>query len=143
MTPENFIPFGSDLEDRSTSQFVRIAGPEHPMKEAPPDIAPVTPAEDNDLPSQIHQVLQKHLSGDSLKNTTDAIEAAISAAPARVALPEIKLTHSPTPEGEEGNEDESTSVTPPVLEYEREDDIVRRVIVNCSCGQSIHLDCDY
>jgi hypothetical protein len=140
MTPENFTPFGSELQDRSTSQFVRIAGPENPMKEAPPEIAPVTPAEDNDLPSQIHQILQNHLSGDSLKNASDAIESVISAAPARVALPEIKLIASPTPEDDE---DESTSITPPVLEYEREDDVVRRVIVNCSCGQSIHLDCDY
>ena len=89
------------------------------------------------------QILQNHLTGESLENATDAIRSAVAAAPARVALPEIKLTPTPAPEGEMENEGESASTTPPVLEYEREDDVVRRVIVNCSCGQSIHLDCDY
>ena len=73
----------------------------------------------------------------------EAIQSAVETAPARMALPEIKLSSAPAPGGEAGNEGEAASTAPPVLEYEREGDVVRRVIVNCSCGQSIHLDCDY
>jgi hypothetical protein len=113
------------------------------VDEAPSEIVPVTPAEANDLPGQINRILKDHLSGESLENATDAIQSAVAAAPARVALPEIKLSPAPAPEGEAGNEGEAASTAPPVLEYEREGDVVRRVIVNCSCGQSIHLDCDY
>jgi hypothetical protein len=143
MTAGKFIPFGSDLEDRNTKQFVRIGDPETPMTVAPPETTPVTPAEANNLPDQIHQILKDHLSGEPLENATDAIQSAVAAAPTRVALPEIKLTPASALEGELENESEAASPAPPVLEYEREDDVVRRVIVNCSCGQSIHLDCDY
>ena len=139
MTPGDFIPFGGDLGEQSTASFVRT-GSGTPGDEAPPEIAPVTPAEANDLPGQIHQILQDHLSGESLENAADAIQSAVSAAPARVALPEIKLASAPAPEDVAGNEGEGT---PPVLEYEREDDVVQRVIVNCSCGRSIPLDCSY
>ena len=142
MTSGNFVPFGGDLGNQSTASFVQTSTGT-PVDNTPSEIAPVTPAEANDLPGQIHQILQGHLSGESLENVTDAIRSAVAAAPARVALPEIKLTPAPAPEGEIENEGESASITPPVLEYEREDDVVRRVIVNCSCGQSIHLDCDY
>ena len=139
MTTGDFVPFGGDLGNQSTASFVRT-GSGTPVDEAPSEIAPVSPAEANDLPGQIHQILQDHLSGESLENAAVAIQSAVAAAPARVALPEIKLTPAPAPERETGNEGEAA---PPVLEYEREDDVVRRVIVNCSCGRSIHLDCDY
>jgi len=142
MTSGNFVPFGGDLGNQSTTSFVHTSTGT-PVDNTPSEITPVTPAEANDLPGQIHQILQNHLTGESLENATDAIRSAVAAAPARVALPEIKLTPTPAPEGEMENEGESASTTPPVLEYEREDDVVRRVIVNCSCGQSIHLDCDY
>ena len=142
MTPGEFIPFGGDLGEQSTASFVRT-GSGIPGDEAPPEIAPITPAEANDLPGQIHQILQDHLSGESLENAAVAIQSAVEAAPARVALPEIKLSSAPATGGEAGNEGEADSTAPPVLEYEREDDVVRRVIVNCSCGRSIHLDCDY
>ena len=142
MTSGNFVPFGGDLGNQSTASFVHTSTGTS-VDNTPSEIAPVTPAEANDLPGQIHQILQDHLTGESLENVTDAIRSAVAAAPARVALPEIKLTPAPAPAGEMENEGESDSTTPPVLEYEREDDVVRRVIVNCSCGQSIHLDCDY
>ena len=142
MTTEDFVPLSGDLGDQSTASFVRT-GSGTPVDEAPSEIAPVTPAEANDLSGQINLILQDHLSGESLENATDAIQSAVAVAPARVALPEIKLTPAPAPEGEIENEGESASTTPPVLEYEREAAVVRRVIVNCSCGQSIHLDCDY
>ena len=141
MTTGDFIPFGGDLGEQSTASFVR-SGSGTPGDKAPAEIAPVTPAEANDLPGQIHQILQGHLSGDSLENAAAAIQSAVTAAPARVALPEFKLTPAPAAEGEE-NEGEAASTTPPVVEYEREGDVVRRVIVNCSCGQSIHLNCGY
>ena len=139
MTTGNFVPFGGDLGNQSTASFMRT-GPETPEDEANAETIPVTPAEANDLPGQIHQILQDHLSGESLENATDAIQSAVSAAPARVALPEIKLASAPATEDVAGNEGEDT---PPVLEYEREDDVVQRVIVNCSCGRSIPLDCSY
>ena len=142
MTTGDFVPFGGDLGNQSTASFVRT-GSGTPVDKTPSEIAPVTPAETNDLPGQIHQILQDHLSGESLENAVVAIQSAVEAAPARVALPEIKLSPAPAPGGEAGNEGEAASTAPPVLEYEREGDVVRRVIVNCSCGQSIHLDCDY
>ena len=141
MTTGGFVPLGDDLGDQSTASFVRT-GSGTPVDEAPSEIAPVTPAEANDLPGQIHQILQDHLSGQSLENAAGAIQSAVAAAPARMALPEFKLTPAPAAEGAE-NEGEAASTTPPVVEYEREGDVVRRVIVNCSCGQSIHLDCGY
>ena len=139
MTTGNFVPFGGDLGNQSTASFMRT-GPETPEDEANSETTPVTPAEANDLPGQIHQILQDHLSGEALENATDAIQSAVSAAPTRVALPEIKLASAPAPEDVAGNEGGDT---PPVLEYEREDDVVQRVIVNCSCGRSIPLDCSY
>ena len=139
MTSGNFVPFGGDLGNQSTTSFVHTSTGT-PVDNTPSEIAPVTPAEANDLPGQIHQILQDHLSGESLENATDAIQSAVSAAPTRVALPEIKLASAPAPEDVAGNEGEGT---PPVLEYEREDDVVQRVIVNCSCGRSIPLDCSY
>ena len=126
------------MGEQSTASFVR-AGSGAPGDEAPSEIAPVTPAEANDLPGQIHQILQGHLSGDSLENAAAAIQSAVTAAPARVALPEFKLSPTPAAEGTE-NEGELAS---PIVEYEREDDVVKRVIVNCSCGRSIPLDCSY
>ena len=136
MTTGDFVPFGGDLGNQSTASFVRT-GSGTPVDEAPSEIAPVTPAEANDLPGQIHQILQDHLSGQSLENAAGAIQSAVAAAPARMALPEFKLTPTPAAEGAE-NEGEPA---PPVVEYEREDDVVKRVIVNCSCGRSIPLDC--
>ena len=139
MTSGNFVPFGGDLGNQSTASFVHTSTGT-PVDNTPSEIAPVTPAEANDLPGQIHQILQDHLSGESLANATAAIQSAVSAAPARVALPEIKLASAPATEDVAGNEGEGA---PPVLEYEREDDVVQRVIVNCSCGRSIPLDCSY
>ena len=141
MTTGDFIPFGGDLGEQSTASFVRT-GSGIQGDEAPPGIAPVTPAEANDLPGQIHQILQGHLSGESLDNAAAAIQSAVTAAPARVALPEFKLTPASAAEGAK-NEGETASATPPIVEYEREGDVVQRVIVNCSCGESIHLDCGY
>ena len=139
MTSGNFVPFGGDLGNQSTASFVHTSTGT-PVDNTPSEIAPVTPAEANDLPDQIHQILQNHLSGESLENATNSIQSAVAAAPARVALPEIKLASASSPEDVVGNEGEDT---PPVLEYEREDDVVQRVIVNCSCGRSIPLDCSY
>ena len=97
MTSGNFVPFGGDLGNQSTTSFVHTSTGT-PVDNTPSEIAPVTPAEANDLPGQIHQILQDHLTGESLENATDAIRSAVAAAPARVALPEIKLTPTPAPE---------------------------------------------
>ena len=91
MTSGNFVPFGGDLGNQSTASFVHTSTGT-PVDKTPSEIAPVTPAEANDLPGQIHQILQGHLSGDSLENAAAAIQSAVTAAPARVALPEFKLT---------------------------------------------------
>ena len=95
MTTGDFVPFGGDLGNQSTASFVRT-GSGTPVDEAPSEIAPVTPAEANDLPGQIHQILQDHLSGESLENAAVAIQSAVEAAPARVALL-LPVLAAPTP----------------------------------------------
>ena len=76
---------------------------------------------------------------DGLAETAaTAIEAAVAAAPARVALPEIKITAPPPPEAE-GEEGPKLAT----IDYEREDERVKRIRVGCPCGESILLDCDF
>ena len=141
MTPHEFIPLGEALTPEDGAPFIRIAGPGGVEEEAPIQSAAVTPAEANDLPGQIRQILQKHLSGADLEKTAAAISASAAAAPARMALPEFKLTPASDAVSEPGEDTEPAA--PPTIELEREDDAVRRIKIRCSCGQSIQLDCDY
>ena len=135
MTTDKFVPLGGDLSSEESPKFVRIAGPGDGDDDSPPPTPAVTPAEANDLPGQIRQILQEHLSGIELKNAAAEIQSAIEAAPARILLPEIKLT----PAGESSSEPDAQ----PTIELVREENRVRQIILNCSCGQSIRMDCDY
>jgi len=137
MNMGDFIPLGSGLDEGGDTKFVRIAGPGGMDEEPPIESAIVTPAEANDLPGQIRAILGEHLSGANLDTAASAIEASVAAAPARVALPEIKLTPATPAEEEEGAEPPAQ----PTINVEREGDTVRRVHVNCTCGQTIQLDC--
>ena len=94
---------------------------------------PVTPAEANDLGTAIRQILSGHLNETSLEQTAEALETVIKNAPTRITLPEIKLHSEPKTATEEA----------PSISFDREGDTVKRVQIQCTCGQSIHLDCIY
>lgn len=138
MNMGDFIPLGSGL-DEADNKFVRIAAPGGMDEEPPMETAIVTPAEANDLSGKIRSILGEHLSGANLDTAASAIEASVAAAPARVALPEIKLTAAPS-EGEAAETDADPAAQP-TINVERDGDAVRRVHVNCTCGQTIQLDC--
>ena len=133
MSNDNFIPLGNGLDAHKSAEFVGHADIGPVTEKSAERPSPVTPAEANDLDGQIRQILTDKLSGDSIEEAVVSIKAAILNAPARVALPEIKLQ----PAGGSSPEEQ------PTIEFEREGDTVKRVQINCSCGQSIHLDCIY
>jgi hypothetical protein len=47
---------------------------------------------------------------------------------------------TPTAEADSEGEEAPKLAT---IEYEREDEIVKRIRVGCTCGETILLDCDY
>lgn len=142
MTPDQFIPLGGDLPSEGSPKFVRLAG-DNEEDDSSTETPAVTPAEANDLPGQIRQILQKHLSGADLEKAAAAIQSSVDAAPARVILPEIKLTSAADARDEAAADDAAEPGALPTIELVREENVVRRVIVNCTCGQSIQLACDY
>lgn len=140
-----FIPFGGELAEPSeASKFVRREAPGlEPDELDSPAPVPVTPAEAVDLAGHIRQIIQEGgLSGEAAEKAVAQIEAAVAAAPARVALPEIKITAPATPTAEAAGEGEEAPKLA-TIEYEREDEIVKRIRVGCTCGETILLDCDY
>ena len=139
MTPDQFVPLGHDLPSEGSPKFVRLAGPGDMDDDPTTETPAVTPAEANDLPGQIRQILQEHLSGADLENAAAEIQSSIDAAPARIVLPEIKLT----PAAESSGKPDDEPSTQPTIELVREENRVQQIILNCSCGQSIRMDCDY
>ena len=142
-----FIPFGDDLAESSeASQFVRREAPglETDELDAPaPAPTPVTPAEAVDLAGHLRQIIQEGgLTGEAAEKAITQIEAAVAAAPARVALPEIKITVPAIPADVTAGEGEEVPKLASI-EYEREDEIIKRIRVGCTCGETILLDCDY
>ena len=140
-----FIPFGGDLAEPSeASKFVRREAPGLETNELDaPAPTPVTPAEAVDLAGHIRQIIQEGgLTGEAAEKAITQIEAAVVAAPARVALPEIKITTPAIPADEAAGEGEEAPKLA-TLEYEREDEIIKRIRVGCTCGETILLDCDY
>tara|TARA_B100001123_G_scaffold438045_1_gene572039 strand:+ start:1286 stop:1687 length:402 start_codon:yes stop_codon:yes gene_type:complete len=133
MSNSNFIPLGDGLDAHNSAEFVSHTGGEPITEKRVEGAKPVTPAEINDLDGQIRKILIGKVEEGSVEEAITSIKAAIANAPARVALPEIKLQ----PAGGSLPEEQ------PTIEFEREGDTVKRVQVNCSCGQSIHLDCVY
>ena len=140
-----FIPFGGDLVEPSEApQFVRseVPGLETDELDAPAP-SPVTPAEAVDLAGHIRQIIQEGgLTGKAAEKAITQIEAAVAAAPARVALPEIKITVPAIPADVAAGEGEEAPKLASI-EYEREDEIIKRIRVGCTCGETILLDCDY
>lgn len=140
-----FIPFGGDLAEPSeASKFVRREAPGLETDELDaPAPTPVTPAEAVDLAGHIRQIIQEGgLTGEAAEKAITQIEAAVAAAPARVALPEIKITAPAIPADKAAGEGEEAPKLA-TLEYEREDEIIKRIRVGCTCGETILLDCDY
>lgn len=140
-----FIPFGGDLAEPSeTSQFVRREAPGLETDELDaPAPSPVTPAEAVNLAGHIRQIIQEGgLTGEAAEKAITQIEAAVAAAPARVALPEIKITAPAIPADVAAGEGEEAPKLA-TIEYEREDEIIKRIRVGCTCGETILLDCDY
>ncbi|MBR67614.1 MAG: hypothetical protein CMO67_05900 [Verrucomicrobiales bacterium] len=131
MADESFTPFGAELTAPKQSQFIGHGESDPEESSAAP--LPVTPAEANDIGAAIRQILGDQLEGTSLEQTAQALETAIKNAPTRVTLPEIKL-HSEPEKATEGA---------PSISFDREGDTVKRVQIQCTCGQSIHLDCVY
>ena len=140
-----FIPFGGDLAEPSEAhKFVRREAPGLETDELDaPAPSPVTPAEAVDLAGHIRQIIQEGgLTGEAAEKAITQIEAAVAAAPARVALPEIKITAPAIPADETAGEGEEVPKLA-TIEYEREDEIIKRIRVGCTCGETILLDCDY
>ncbi len=140
-----FIPFAGDLAEPSeASQFVRREAPGSETDELDaPAPTPVTPAEAVDLAGHIRQIIQEGgLTGEAAEKAITQIEAAVNAAPARVALPEIKITVPAIPTDVAAGEGEEAPKLASI-EYEREDEIIKRIRVGCTCGETILLDCDY
>tara|TARA_Y100000588_G_scaffold383427_1_gene472739 strand:- start:3159 stop:3560 length:402 start_codon:yes stop_codon:yes gene_type:complete len=133
MSSDGFIPLGDGLNSHKSAEFISHAGGESATENRTETPKPVTPAEANDLEGQIREILSSKVPEESVEEAITSIKAAIVNAPARVALPEIKLQPS------SGNLPEEQ----PTIDFEREGDTVKRVQINCSCGQSIHLDCVY
>ena len=131
MTDESFTPFGAELTAPKQSQF--IGHGEWDPEESSAAPLPVTPAEANDIGAAIRQILGDKIEGTSLEQTAEALETVIKNAPTRVALPEIKLHSEP----------ETATEGAPSISFDREGDTVKRVQIQCTCGQSIHLDCVY
>jgi hypothetical protein len=140
-----FIPFGGDLAEPSeVPKFVRREAPglESDELDAPVP-TPVTPAEAVDLAGHIRQIIQEGgLTGEVAEKAITQIEAAVAAAPARVALPEIKITVPEIQADVAGGEGEEAPKLASI-EYEREGEIIKRIRVGCTCGETILLDCDY
>lgn len=131
MADESFTPFGAELTAPKQSQFIEHGESDPDELAAKP--LPVTPAEANNLGATIRQILSGLLGGTPLEQTAEALETAIKNAPTRVALPEIKLHSEP----------ENATEGAPSISFDREGDTVKRVQIQCTCGQSIHLDCVY
>ena len=129
MTKDNFIPFDTRSKATSNPQFVSH---EH-IGEPNTTAQPVTPAETHNLETQLRAILQDALTGTALEEAITSIKNTVENVPTRVALPEIKL-HKTGRTPSEGQ---------PTIEFERDEETVKRVQVNCPCGQSIHLDCIY
>ena len=131
MADESFTPFGAELTAPKQSQFIGH-GESNPEESSAAPL-PVTPAEANDIGAAIRQILGDQLEGTSMEQTAEALETVIKNAPTRVALPEIKLHSEP----------ETATEGAPSISFDREGDTVKRVQIQCTCGQSIHLDCVY
>ncbi len=149
MNPNDFIPFeGGLVEEKTTPQFIGHGNtvpdpsePPDPTKETPS----VVPAETND-PSEAVRAVLAGLPGeipeDTVSQAVKQILQTVEAGPTRLALPDLKLQPSETPPPEPA-EGEEPAQTHPELSLEKDGDKVTRIKVDCTCGETIVMDCDY
>ena len=149
MDTGDFVPFGGELaEAKTTPQFIGHhntvpdpAEPPDPTVETPP----VVPAEAND-PSEAVRAVLAGLPGeipeDTVNQAVQQILQTVEAGPARLALPDLKLQPSKTPPLKPA-EGEEPAQTHPELSLEKDGDKVTRIKVDCICGETIVMDCDY
>ena len=145
----DFVPFGSELaEAKTTPQFIGHDNavpdpgePPDPTVETPP----VVPAEAND-PSEAVRAVLTGLPGeipeDTVNQAVQQILQTVEAGPTRLALPDLKLQPSETPPSKPA-EGEEPAQTHPELSLEKDGDKVTRIKVDCICGETIVMDCDY
>ncbi len=145
----DFVPFGGELvEGKTTPQFVSH-GNTVPDPSEPPDPAvetpPVVPAEANDPAERVRAVLADlpgEIPEDTVNQAVQQILKTVEAGPMRLALPDLKLQPSETPPPEPA-EGEEPAQTHPELSLVIDGDKVTRIKVDCICGETIVMDCDY
>jgi len=149
MNPSDFVPFGGELaEVKTTPKFIGHCNPV-PDPSEPPDptaeIPPVVPAETNDPSEAVRAVLvglPGEIPEDKVNQAVRQILQTVESGPKRLTLPDLTLQPSeitqlnPT-EGEE------QAQAHPELTLEKDDDKVTRIKVDCICGETIVMDCDY
>jgi hypothetical protein len=150
MNNGDFVPFGSELaEAKTTLQFIAHGNTMPDPSEQPPNAGaetpPVVPAETND-PSEAVRAVLAGLPGeipeDSINQAARQILQTVEAGPKRLALPDLKLQPSETTQLEPV-EGEEPAQTHPELSLEKDGDKVTRIKVDCICGETIVMDCDY
>ena len=149
MNTSDFAPFGGELaEGKTTPQFVGHDNADlDPSK--PPDSAaktpPVVPTEANDATKTVRAVLTDLPCEIPEENITQAVQQilqAVKTGHTHLALPDLKLQPSETPMPEPA-EGEEPAQTHPELTLEKDGDKVTRIKVDCVCGETIVMDCDY
>ena len=149
MSTGDFVPFGGELAEETTAPQFISHGNTVPDPSEPPDPAvetpPVVPAEANDPAERVRAVLADlpgEIPEDTVNQAVQQILKTVEAGPMRLALPDLKLQPSETtpPEPAEGEEPAQTH---PELSLEKDGDKVTRIKVDCICGETIVMDCDY
>lgn len=130
-----FTPFAGLPVKVGASPFISTTF-NAPVKPGAP--ATVVTTEQYDLPSKIRQTLATLLgmaeNDAALKEATDALQKLFQQSPARLALPNLKVLADP---------EKIESKSAPAIHMEKEGDRVTRIKVDCSCGETIVLDCSY
>jgi hypothetical protein len=149
MSAGDFVPFAGELAEKETSPQFISHGNVAPDPAEPPDPAaetpPVVPAEVNDPTEAVRTVLAGlpgEIPEDTVNQAVQQILQTMKAGPARLALPDLKLQPSETPPPEPVEGEESAQ-THPELSLEKDGDKVTRIKVDCICGETIVMDCDY
>lgn len=149
MSTGDFIPFGGELaEDKTHPKFISHSNPV-PDPAEPPDpeaeTPPVVPAEVNDPTEAVHSVLAElpgEIPEESISQAVQQILKVVEAGPTRLALPNLKLQPSDTPPPKPAEGEEPARIHPE-LSLEKDGDKVTRIRVDCICGETIVMDCDY
>ncbi|MBR91105.1 MAG: hypothetical protein CMO66_07570 [Verrucomicrobiales bacterium] len=147
MSNDGFVPFGGEMgEVKPAADFIGFGKtePDTTPLSGPADTPPVVPAEANDPAGAVRTVLAD-LTGDipedALNTAVRTILATVQAAPSRLTLPDLRLQEIPPVEPAEG--EEAPARSQPELSLDKDGDKVTRIKVDCVCGETIVMDCDY